>query len=192
VNFPEDVDNLIRPTLDETGYGSNFAMNNMGTNTIIITVLFFFIALLALFIPCRKQQNCVGRSHRKCSGIIFWGFWLRMLIQGCLEIEIAALVYMLDRPQLLEIYGEDEKFENFFLINDLMSYGFMAVLIIMPVWVAIFYCYNFKKLEDKKFTERYGSTYDGLRTNRKSILFFPIYFLIRRGIFLVTAIFGSN
>ena len=108
MNFAEDVEPLLRPTVEETGYGSNFAMNNMGTNIIIITILFFFIALLALFIPCRKQQNCVGRSHRKCSNIIFWGFWLRMLIQGCLEIEIAALVYMLDRPQLLEIYGDDD------------------------------------------------------------------------------------
>lgn len=77
-------------------------------------------------------------------------------------------------------------------MNDMLSYGFMAVLTIMPVWVAIFYCYNFKKLEDKKFAERYGSAYDGLRTKRKSILFFPIYFLLRRAIFLVTAIFGSN
>ena len=192
VNFPEDVETLLRPTVVETGYESNFAMINMGTNVIIITILFGFIVLLTLLIPCRNQQNCVGRNHRKCSGIIFWGFWLRMLIQGCLEIEISALNYLLDRDELIKVYGHDESFDNFFLINDLLSYGFMAVLTIMPIWVMVFYCYNFKKLDDKKFAEKYGSTYDGLRTEKRGVLFFPIYFLLRRGIFLVTAMFGSD
>ena len=73
ITFPEDVEHLLRPKIVDTGYESNFAAVNMGTNVIIITVLFVFIFLLALFLPCHKHENCVGRNHRKCSVIIFWG-----------------------------------------------------------------------------------------------------------------------
>lgn len=193
VPFPEDVEYLLRPKIVDTGYESNFAAVNMGTNVIIITILFFFILLLALFLPCHKQDNFVGRNHRKCSGIIFWGFWLRMLIQGCLEIEVSALNYILDRDELLAIYAESPEYDSFFLVNDLLSFSLMILLVIMPIWVTIFYCYNFDKIGDKKFAEKYGSTYDGLRTDgKRSILFFPVYFLVRRWIFLMITIYGDN
>ncbi len=140
---------LLKPKIVDTGYESNFAAVNMGTNVIIITILFVFILLLALFLPCHRQDNIVGRNHKKCSGIIFWGFWLRMLIQGCLEIEISALNYIIDRDELLEIYKDEPSYDTFFLLNDALSYSFMTVLLIMPIWVTIFYCYNFNKLGDE-------------------------------------------
>lgn len=158
----------------------------MGTNVIIITLLFFFKALLLLCLPCKNAKNCVGRFHRKCSGIIFWNFWLRMLIQGCLEIAIAAAVYLDDRDKLMATF--DESFDNFFLVNDALSFSLMLVLLVMPLWILVFYCFNFSKLANEKFASVFGSTYDGLRTDRRSVIFFPIYFLLRRFAFVFFAL----
>ena len=50
----------------------------------------------------------------------------------------------------------------------------------MPIFVLVFYCRNFKTLDDEKFTKKYGSAYDGLKTTRRSAIFFPFFFLMRR------------
>ena len=35
-------------------------------------------------------------------------------------------------------------------------------------------------LDDEKFTKKYGSAYDGLKTRQRSAIFFPFFFLMRR------------
>ena len=82
VPFLDEHDDLLDKTCHavETGYESSYAFVNMGTNVIILTVLFFFMALLLCMCDARKKPNRAGRFHRYCSGIIYWNFWLRMLI----------------------------------------------------------------------------------------------------------------
>ena len=63
----------------------------------------------------------------------------------------------------------------------------MAVLAFLPVWTLVFYCRKFEKLGDKDFEETYGSAYEGLRTDRRSSIFFPVFFIIRRYIFVILA-----
>lgn len=80
VPFMEDSDDILRQNFADTGYESSYAFVNMGTNVIILTILFFFIFLLIIGMPFKNHNSCVGRSHRSCSKTIFWNFWLRMLI----------------------------------------------------------------------------------------------------------------
>ena len=82
IDFTPEVDEIADEYhfFVETGYQSNYAFINMGTNVIIITFLFFFMILLVFMLPCKNQSGRAGRFHRKCSGIIYWNFWLRMLI----------------------------------------------------------------------------------------------------------------
>ena len=96
VEFPEEDDDMLEKTVHfvETGYESSYAFVNMGTNVIILTILLFFMALLVVTHGVRKSRNRAGRCHRYCSGTIYWNFWLRMLIQGCLEIGISAMIYL--------------------------------------------------------------------------------------------------
>lgn len=68
----------------------------------------------------------------------------------------------------------------------------MIILHAMPIFVIIFYCKNFSKMSDKKFSKKWGSTYDGLRTDKKSIICFPVIFLVRRIIFMQLAFFLKN
>ena len=78
---PEDDDLLEQyKYFGDTGYESSYAMVNMGTNVIIVTILLFFMLTLLVTHFFRRKKNIVGRYHRKCSGIIYWNFWLRMLI----------------------------------------------------------------------------------------------------------------
>lgn len=186
IPFTPEQDDLLEKWhyFVETGYESNYAFINMGTNVIIITILFFFMLLLVCFLPCKKQAGRVGRYHRKCSGIIYWNFWLRMLIQGCLEIGIAAMMHIYERNELLH---KLEDYGSYLFFNDLLSFVLVALFAILPFFVIGFYCKKFDRLGEEKFTETYGSAYDGLRTNSRWILFFPVFFLVRRYIFICMA-----
>ena len=92
---------------------------------------------------------------------------------------------MVERADLLSLTKNG--YHGFFLINDVLSIFFFVLLLVMPVFVGIFYYKNFNKLSQSNFNETWGSTYDGLRTDKKYILFFPIFFLARRFIFIILA-----
>lgn len=57
----------------------------------------------------------------------------------------------------------------------------------MPIFILAFYCRKFKRLGDKDFQDKYGSAIDSLKTDRRSIMFFPVFFLCRRGLFIFLA-----
>jgi hypothetical protein len=61
----------------------------------------------------------------------------------------------------------------------------------LPAFMLIFYLKNFDKWEDEKFEEEYGAPLDGLH-KRKSSLFYPVYFVIRRVLFCLTTLFLFN
>lgn len=157
-------------------------MVNMGTNLLILPIVFFIIFLLFICLPIRNSKSWSGRKHRKCSKDIFWNFWLRLLIQGCLEILCAAGPYLMDRKELLE--KSENGYTSYFILNDILSISLTVVLFAMPIWVLIFYCCNFEKLSDEKFNEKWGSAYDGLNPKKRSSIFYPVYFLVRRILFL--------
>ena len=55
-----------------------------------------------------------------------------------------------------------------------------AALAILPPWIIYFYCKNFDKWGDSEFEHKYGATYEGLRTDSRAILAYPIIFMLRR------------
>ena len=55
-----------------------------------------------------------------------------------------------------------------------------AAIAILPIWITYFYCKNFEKLDDAEFEEKYGATYEGLRTDSRAILAYPVIFMMRR------------
>lgn len=96
-------------------------------------------------------------------------------------------MYIVHREELYELPNQAD-FALFFYFNDFLSFFFSAtVFIILPIFVLVFYCLKFDKLSDKDFNDKYGAIYDSLKTKKRSILFFPIFFLIRRFIFILMA-----
>lgn len=55
------------------------------------------------------------------------------------------------------------------------------------MWITFFYLKNFTRLENPDFSGKYGSVYEGLRLDSRWVLFYPVYFIIRRTIFMVAA-----
>ena len=189
IPFEEDDEDLLRENIVTTGYESNYAFVNMGTNVIIITILLFFKGFLLCTIPVKHKDTRVGRFHRKCSGIMFWNFWLRMLIQGCLEILISAVLYVIMRSKLVAETGD---YNMFLFVNDIMSFALIGIFIFLPPWVLYFYYKNFDRVEKEEFTQTYGSAIDSLRGDTRWIIFFPVYFLVRRTIFMIMTLWLTN
>ena len=74
----------------------------------------------------------------------------------------------------------EDGYTSFLFLSDFLSFFFLTLLAILPIFIIVFYCIKFKKLNKDKFKERYGTVYEGLLTKRRSTLFFPVFFLIRR------------
>ena len=86
----------------------------------------------------------------------------------------------------------ENEYSAFLFINDFLSIFFISTLAIMPIFLLAFYCKRFDKMADEGFKAKYGSGYDSLKTDRRSILFFPVFFLVRRGLFIFLALSLSD
>jgi hypothetical protein len=62
------------------------------------------------------------------------------------------------------------------------------VVLIFPVFIAIFLLKNYNKLGLEYFTTRFGSLYEELRINHKPALFYYVVFTLRRLLFAVIAV----
>lgn len=76
----------------------------------------------------------------------------------------------------------------------MFNIGLAVVLLIMPFFISMFYYFNADYMDDEEFEIKFGTLYNGLNLDlkenkRKSALFFPFFFVIRRLMFLVAAIF---
>jgi hypothetical protein len=62
--------------------------------------------------------------------------------------------------------------ENFLEAIDYLHLLFFATgSILMTVFIPFFYLKNFNKLKDEDFTERYGTVYEDMDLDKKSMLF---------------------
>ena len=59
-------------------------------------------------------------------------------------------------------------------------------VIAMPIFIALFYPINFKRMSDHDFESRYGEVYGGMHPDRVECIIHPIFFLLRRYIFVIT------
>ena len=136
------------------------------------------LLLVSISVTNLGRNTCPSRVHRKCTGVIFWNFWIRLLIQGCLELTISSVIYLLARKTLIDDLGGS--YSMFFFCNDFFSYTSVGVFCLMPIFYLVFYCLKFNKMGDKDFKASWGSTLTGLKTNKRSVIFFPIFFILRR------------
>jgi hypothetical protein len=74
-------------------------------------------------------------------------------------------------------------------INYGISCFFGVCLVLIVPFILGFYSYNFKRLKDEDFEEKWGAPYEGLKTDSKWSLLFPVTFVVRRAVFAYFAIF---
>lgn len=109
-----------------------------------------------------------------------WNFVIRLLIEGYLELIFSVYFN-------LKYSNCDFKFFGSW-VNYFSAVIFAGILVIAPFFIAVFYYRNFHRFEDEEFTEKYGSVYEGLKINSRTVILFSIYFLIRRGLFMAVSI----
>lgn len=57
---------------------------------------------------------------------------------------------------------------------------YLVVCFVFPVAQALFCWYNFSKLEDRPFVKRFGSMWEGKRTDDKGFILYNFWFIGRR------------
>ena len=77
----------------------------------------------------------------------------------------------------------------FKIINICVLAFFAIALLALPVFISVYYTINFDKLKEPEFEEKYGEVYAGLNAEKKSTIFFAVFFLMRRYIFVITICF---
>ena len=78
---------------------------------------------------------------------------------------------------------------SFKIINIAVLAFFAIALLIMPFFISIYYSLNFDRLKDEEFEQKWGEALAGLDSEKRSTIFFAVFFLIRRYIFVVTICF---
>jgi uncharacterized membrane protein YhdT len=74
-------------------------------------------------------------------------------------------------------------------LNYCVSWFFAVALGTCPITIPAFYLYNFHKLADEEFEEKWGAPYEGLRKDSRWSLFYPITFVVRRLAFAYLCVF---
>jgi len=177
-------ENLVE-ALDILGYNSRFLSRVMGSVYIIMLITIVALALIVVLIPCRSTCQVMLKFHDKLKGYFLWNFVIRLIFEACLELSISVIINLHFTHDIKASSTWIEAFDYVLAI-------FMAVcLVSMPVFILVFYCRNFERLEDSEFAQKYGSVYEGLVIKR-SALFYPFFFIIRRATLALTALKNEN
>lgn len=81
--------------------------------------------------------------------------------------------------------------------NNIFTLLLLGACIALPLYIVFFYSWNVDKMGDAEFANKFGTLYGGLNlsekeSKRKTGLFFPFFFVFRRMLFVLTAIFLKN
>lgn len=189
LEFPEEDENALDPSFTESGYESAYMINLLGMGFIVFIAILLVILCILLLHPLRKHSRGLSQRLDTVSGSIFWGFWLRFLIEDSL---IALIAVFCDQYSIQANSDSDSQIQPsnpataFKLVDISILILFGLALFALPFFVVVFYLINFEKLTDKNFMGRYGEVYAGLNPERKSTIAFSVFFLLRRYIFAIT------
>lgn len=120
---------------DKMGYGTLSIIDNMGFLFVVlffttIGALIFFLFHWGLFHFVPEISYKYRVFHRKMHTNIFWGFFLRTLLEIYLETSMGALINLKHLSN--ETHGDR--------FNNLIVFLALAVCGLFPVWVIYFIC----------------------------------------------------
>lgn len=81
---------------------------------------------------------------------------------------------------------------TFYVVNNVAQIVFAIAIMVFPIFVLTFYCRNFARWSDESFEEKYGAIFEGLKTNSRASLAYPIVFVLRRIVLVFTAVVTDN
>jgi hypothetical protein len=194
MEIPEDYEDLVPEHLNLVKYESSFTVMNLGS--LYFVFLIFCIEGFVLF-ATRPLTICWpkgARYNKSRTKSLYWNSFLRLILEASLDLSIASLlnfsiIYTMMRDGNYDWYYPDIPF---FWMNIVTTFGAMFVLAVGPAYLTIYYLWNFKKWQTEEFEEAYGAILDGLRKDIRLSIFYPVFFMFRRIVFTVQAIFAPG
>ena len=129
------------------------------------------------------------KYYHKLKEKLFWGAAIRFIFESYLEMTICVCIGILTMEWL------ENNFASY--LGNLLTIALTVAVCIMPLFTSVFYALNMDNMEDQEFNTKFGTLYSGLNLSmedkkKKYSLIFPFFFVLRRILFVVSAIVFSN
>ena len=146
-------------------------------------VLLSFVPIIGL-VYCLSKFSCansfIQRFRAKLMSIFVWSFYLRSILESLLELSLQSMIDL--QASLL---GESWGYTLSFAISILYLGTILALVAFMHFWLIR------QNLNDQQLIDKYGSLWDGLLPQPKS-LHFQEWFLVRRLILATITFFAFD
>ena len=178
----------------EVKYESSYMIMNLGSLYLVLLFMIVQAILLPITKPLTLFSARFNRWHTSISKTLFWNGFLRLILEAALDFSIAVLI------NIKVVYELDKSGSNawwlpnlpFFWLNYITVIFALVVLFIGPIFVLIYYTCRYKKWTTDKFEESFGAVLDGLRKDTRLSIIYPSFFMIRRTIFALQAVFAPT
>lgn len=137
----------------------------------------------------QHKHKKIRKLYKKTRNFLFWGALLRFFFEAYLEMALCVCI------GLKSMEWVEDNFAIFY--NNVFTFAIATGIGILPLFTSLFYGCQLKKLDDEEFKRKFGTLYEGLNLDikenkRVSGLFFPFFFVLRRVLFVVAAIFMEH
>jgi len=196
--FTDLPDNeLLSSGMEALGFSSRMLSANLGSVFIIMTLSFALLGVIGFlellsrsgkFETFSKPENRGFRLLNYLKKKYLWNYFIRLFFECCLELIIATWLALK--------YGHfwNPDFPVPVTFPTVVCFGlsllWFIVVVGLPVFFIWFYLYNWKKVKDEDFEETFGCVYEDMKTKSKLVLIYPVFFVLRRNVLLVTVIAG--
>ena len=130
-------------------------------------ILFFFTGI---FFCC---NNCCSRFLDRMKERIFWNTYIRFSFEAFLELSISCML----RIESFSFSTGSNSFHSIF------SLVIVIFLVGFTLFVTIYLQVNFRSLNEEAKRKKYEAMYLGLETRKRSALFSPVIFMLRRALY---------
>jgi hypothetical protein len=168
-------------------FDSRLCSRALGTPYLIslfTNFVYFGILLSRPFHKCWKPVETLRIWLKKK---FMWNYLLRYFIQTALDIYFVAALNLALSVRPWQRFGQASTILEFVDYVNLHFYTLASV--VLPIFIVVFFRRNFDHLKEDTFEHKWGTIYEDLDLSRKSILFQPSYFLVRRAALAILAIY---
>ena len=175
-------------SLEKLDYESHLLTVNLGTPYLILIGWMLTSLIVLVAWPLGKNSKMYNWFLR----VLFWNFLLRFILEESMQTWFASQINF---PFIHDFYfleNESAVKASFMVHFDyFMTISLFLLTALIPIFIVTFYYLNQHKLDNRHFKRKYGAAYDGLKTNKTSLLFNAI-FVVRRLAFSIAVFHGGD
>jgi len=168
-----------------------YPVMNLGTCFLLFNIYILQLIIFAICSCFKDDYKLAAKWYDQFDKWLFWSGLIRLLFEGYFELCLSVFVGLTD------MVWEGENFNGSVLYSNGFSVVLTFFLIGLPIFILAFYLNYVKKLETKKFVQKWGGILDGLYLSeeadkRRIAIFYPFWFCMRRIVFALTCILAPD